>query len=183
MRASHLGDRLHQLLAVGEQLGDARLRLRQREQDVLGGDVLVAEAGRLLLRLLEDPDELGRGPDVRDGVPAQLRELLDRLVRATACLPGIDPEPLQNRDDDALVLIEEGGEEVGGSDLRVRALGREPLRGCHRFLGANREPVWLHQPRMVAALVANVKKSMSRGLRYSRHGLGELWGGAALCRP
>ena len=45
MRAADLGDRLDEVLAIGQQVGDAGLRLGQGEQDVLGRDVLVAEAG------------------------------------------------------------------------------------------------------------------------------------------
>ena len=60
MRAADLRDRLDQVLAIGKQIGDARPLLGQGEQDVLGRDVLVAEAGGLLLGLLQDPDELAR---------------------------------------------------------------------------------------------------------------------------
>ena len=130
MRAADLGDRLDEVLAVGQQVGDAGLRLGEREQDVLGRDVLVAEAGRLLLGLLQDPDELARGADVGDGVAAQLGQLVRSPRgpgRAASC--GIDAEALQDRHDDALVLLEQGERAGGagrprGSSSRRRAAAR-----------------------------------------------------------
>jgi hypothetical protein len=34
---------------------------------------------------------------------------------------------------------------VRRGDLRIAALGGEPLRGGHGFLGLGRESVWLHR--------------------------------------
>ena len=58
---------------------------------------------------------------------------------------GVDAEALQDRHDDALVLLEQGEEQVGRGDLGVRVLGGEPLRGRHRLLGLDRESVRLHR--------------------------------------
>ena len=56
----------------------------------------------------------------------------------------VDAEALQDRHDDALVLLEQGEEKVGRGDLGVRVLRGEPLRGGHGLLGLDRESVWLH---------------------------------------
>ena len=57
----------------------------------------------------------------------------------------VDAEALQDRHDDALVLIEQGEEQMGRGDLGVRVLRGEPLCGGHRLLGLDRESVWLHR--------------------------------------
>ena len=53
VRAAHLGDRLLQRVAVGEEVGDAGGGVGQRQQEVLGRDVLVAELRHLLLGPLQ----------------------------------------------------------------------------------------------------------------------------------
>src|SRR5215210_1510165 len=144
VRPADLRDGLDQLLAVGEQVRDAGLRLRERQEDVLGRDVLVAEAARFLLGLLEHPDELARGADVRGRVAAQLGELLDRLRRPRAGVLRVDPKSLEDRHDDALVLLEQGAEKVGRGDLGVRVLRGEPLGGRYGLLALDGEAVSLH---------------------------------------
>ena len=69
------------ILRSGSSSETPDVGLGQRQQDVLGRDVLVAEAGRLLLGLLQHPDEFARGRHVGDGVAAQLGQLADRLAR------------------------------------------------------------------------------------------------------
>jgi hypothetical protein len=139
-----LRDRLHQVGPVGKEVGDAGLRFRQRQQQVLGRDVLVGELRGLLLGLLQDPDELLRGADVGDRVALQARERLDRLQRPLTGRLRVGAEALEDGDDDALVLLEQGGEEVRRGDLGVGVLGREPLRGGDGLLGLDREAVLLH---------------------------------------
>ena len=50
-------------------------------------------------------------------------------------------ETLQHRHDDALLLLEQAEQQVGGRHLGVGVLGGEPLRGRHGLLGLDREPV------------------------------------------
>jgi hypothetical protein len=141
---AHLGDRLDQPLAIGNQAGDAGFRVRESEQEVLRGDVLVGQAGGLLLGLLQHPDELLRGPDVRHGVAAEARQLLDRVAEAGASRCGVLSEALQHRHYNALILFEQGEQQVGGRHLGVGVLGGEPLGGRHGLLRLDREPVLLH---------------------------------------
>ena len=87
-------------------------------------------------------------------------EGLDRLPRAGAHGRRVVAEPLQDRDDDALVLLEQRGEQVRRGDLGVGVLGGEPLGGGHRLLRLDGEAIRLHAS-MVPAIASNVKKSKS----------------------
>ncbi len=60
---------LRELLAVGEEVGDAGGAVGEREEKVVGGDVLVAEGGHLALGALDDAGE-GGGEARLDGVGA-----------------------------------------------------------------------------------------------------------------
>ena len=77
-------------------------------------------------------------------LPLRRRQLRDRLARALAQRLGVLAEALEHRDDDAVLLLEQGGEQVRGRDLGVGVLGGEPLRGRHGLLGLDREAVLLH---------------------------------------
>ena len=91
-------------------------------------------------------------------LPLSLGQLLDRLAGPAAGVLRVDAEPLQDRHDDALVLLEQGEEQVGRGDLGIRVLRGEPLRGGHRLLGLDRESVWLHLGPMVAAFSRESKE-------------------------
>ena len=101
-RTSEIGQ---QRSALWKQAGEAGFLVGQRQQDVLGGDVLVGEPSGLLLGLLQDPDELLGGADVGNGVAAQRGQLRDRIARAGAKRLDILAEALQHRHDDALLLL------------------------------------------------------------------------------
>ena len=143
VRAAHLGHRLFQRAAVGEDVGDAGALVGEREQDVLGRDVLVAELRHLALGLLEDLDEGRGGTDL--GRLGQLRQPLHRLHRAGGDRVDVGAQLLQDRHDQAVVLAHQRHQQVGGGDLGVAPLRGERLRCGDRFLGLDREPVGLHQ--------------------------------------
>jgi hypothetical protein len=132
VRSAHLVDRLEEPLAGG---ADVDLRVvGQREQEMLGRDVLVAEAARLLLRVLED---LGRDPvDRRRGhvLAGDLRGGVERLVRASADADHVHARVLEHGHDDAALLLEQGGEQVVRARLRVLARGGKALSGRERLL-------------------------------------------------
>src|SRR5207247_10277077 len=112
--------------------GGAVAILRERDQEVLGRDVVVLEAEGLRLRALEalpralaqvlaasaaDRGELGKlGPE----------RLLDRV--------GTGPELGKEVADDAVALLGEGGEQVVGLDRLVVLLLRARLGGRMLFL-------------------------------------------------
>ena len=122
----------------------ARFFRGDHQKKMLGRDVLVRERGGLLLGLLQDPDELLGGADVGHGVAAELGKLPDRLLGGGAHLGRIAAEALQHGDDDAVLLVEQGEQEVGRGHLGVGVLGRDALSARDGLLGLDREPVLLH---------------------------------------
>ncbi len=142
VRAAHLGDRLLQRAAVGEEIGDAGAGLGQGEEDVLGGDVLVAERGHLLFGPLQGRDEGGGGTHL--GGLTQLRQLLDRGYRAARDRVRVGAELLQDRHHQPVLLAQQGDQQVRRGHLGVLALGGEGLGGGDRFLGLDGEPIRLH---------------------------------------
>ena len=85
-----------------------------------------------------------RGPTSGTVLPLSCGQLVDRLARPRARVLCIDAEALQDRNDDALVLLEQGEKQVGRGDLGVRVLRGEPLRGGHGLLGLDCESIRLH---------------------------------------
>jgi hypothetical protein len=152
VRPPRLGDRLDERLALGKDVGDARCLVGEREQDVLDRDELVAERGHLLLGPLEDANEPLRRPELRLGVAAQRRQVGDRGPGALGDRADVGGELAQDRGDEAVLLLEDGDEEVRRADLGVARLRRELLRGGDRLLGPDREPVRLHSPTSLAQI-------------------------------
>ncbi len=142
VRAAHLLDRLGELVARGARV-DGGLG-REREQQVLGGDVLVAHRARLVVGRLEQADEAlaERGGAC---VAADGRRGVERLVREAAHALGIRAGAAQHRDDDAAVLLEQRKEEVMGHDLGVAARAGKALSRGERLLGLDCESISLHQ--------------------------------------
>lgn len=68
----------------------------------------------------------------------------DRVARLGAGGVGVDAEALQDRHYHAVLLLEQGGEEVRWRDLGVGSVGREPLSGGDSLLGLLREAILLH---------------------------------------
>ena len=92
------------------------LRLGEREQQVLGRDVLVAERLRFLLGLVEDLVQLARERRLRVAL------LGNRAVSALdllAELRDVDAELLEDGHDDALVLRQQGEQQMEVVDERI----------------------------------------------------------------
>ena len=107
-----------------------------REQQVLGRDVLVLELAHLVLGGAQDLDELARAAGRLRRAPAPLSFGSASSARAErlADRGGIDAELAQHRDDDAALLLEQHREQMLGRRLRVAALVGEPLCGLKRLL-------------------------------------------------
>ena len=149
VRAADVGDRLEDLLAaraVGAQrlagLGldarraraaGARWRCTRREQ--------LASLG---LGRAQDAEQLARGGRLgrRAG---QRRERVQGGVDVGAHARRVDAELAQDREHDAVVLLEQGGEQVLGRRLRVAPARGERGGGRDGLLGLDREAVGLHQ--------------------------------------
>ena len=144
VRPADLRDSLQERVAAGQEVAQSGGLVREGEQEVLGGDVLVAEPGHLLLRPLQGTHECLRGPQVWIGIAAQARQTVDRSERPLADRGDVGAELLEDRHDQAVVLIEQREQEVRRGDLCVAVLGGEPLGGGHGLLGLDREAVWLH---------------------------------------
>ena len=78
----HLGDRLLERVAAGEQLGDAGSLVGEGEEEVVGRDVLVALALHLLLGLLQHLAQRRRWLRLGLLVATQLRQFVGGLLGA-----------------------------------------------------------------------------------------------------
>ena len=158
-RRVDLRRRLGDLVALGQQVADAGGLLGQRQQDVVGGDVLVAERLHLALGPLQDVDQALGGADV--GSVARRR-------RSEARRPAPRP-PFSIETTSAPILRRIGGakpsscledreQQVGGGGLGVAALGGEPHRGGDGVAPHGGEAVCLHAA-ILGACRRRVKKS------------------------
>jgi hypothetical protein len=152
VRAAHHLERLEQALPGDalrlEQVRGLRaLGVGERDEQVLGAHVLVAEGLGLLLGLVEDRAqfacEVGLGVGLlgvaRDLALERLRERRDR-----------DTHLLQDGDDDALILREERGEEVRVVDQRVAVATRVADGVGEGFLGLHGQAIRGQHLRMEA---------------------------------
>ena len=78
MRAADLGDGLAQEAGLGERLAGGAGRLGERDQQVLGGDVLVAQLAGLALGGAQDVEQLA-GVGGLAGAGGDRREPVERL--------------------------------------------------------------------------------------------------------
>ena len=89
----------------------------QGEQEMLGGEVLVGEVLANLVGFVEDvakgPAELGLGAV---GVGQLVEDKFGLVARGD----NVDLDPVQEREDNALLLAEQGEQQVFRNDLRVR---------------------------------------------------------------
>ena len=90
----------------------------QRDQQVLGGDVLVAQLAGLALGGAQDVQQLA-GVGGLAGAGGDRREPVERVVDDAADLLGGGADLAQHGRDDALGLLEQHREQVLGLDLRV----------------------------------------------------------------
>ena len=113
VRAADLLERLQQLL-LGRPCGAQRVAgiagvTRDREQQVLGGDVLVAQLAHLVLRGAKHLDELARAARGlgRGALAAQLRQRVEGGAQGLANGRRVNAELAQHRDDDPFGLLEQ----------------------------------------------------------------------------
>ena len=115
----------------------------QREQDVLGRDVLVVELAGLALGEAQDVHQLAAGGGLL-GARGDRRELVEQLLGLRADRAGAGAELAQDGTDDAVGLIDQRDEQVLGLGLGVVAGGRHRDGGLQRLLRLDRKTVSLH---------------------------------------
>jgi hypothetical protein len=123
MRAADLLDGLEDVLALGQALD----RLGQREQQVLGGDVVVLQPPGLALGAAQDVEQLARGGRLAcaggDGGQA-----VKRAADLAADGDRIGADLAQDGIDDPLLLVEQSEQQVLRRRFRVAAVGGKPDR-------------------------------------------------------
>ena len=86
VRAAHLAQRVEHRVALdagaAHEVADTAGHFGHREEDVLGGEVVVVEGGALGVGRFEQAVRLGREAGLADGRAAHLRPLRERLVDA-----------------------------------------------------------------------------------------------------
>jgi hypothetical protein len=148
-RAADLLQRLEQRVLRctlrGETLpGRAGGLLGEREKEMLRRDVFVPELLCHLEGPVEDLVEIGRDDGV-GGCARHLRTVVELGLDLASEHRRIDPELLEDRDDDALVLPEQREEKMVRGKLGVAARARVALRLLDRFLGLDGELVESHR--------------------------------------
>ena len=98
----------------------------QRQEQVLGRQVLVVQLGPLRVGRVDDLLELAGHAGL---AAVRLRQLADGVVGRVAHRERGQPDALQDRQHDALLLAQQRGEQVVGGDLGV-ALGLGHLDGA-----------------------------------------------------
>ena len=133
MRAADLLDGGGEHVVARERGAGGAGRLREREQQVLGGDVLVAQLAGLSLGGAQDVEQLAgvaglarAGGDRREVVEGGVDDAADLLRRGA--------DLAQDGRDHAVVLLEQHGEQVLGLDLRVAPRGSKADRGLEGLL-------------------------------------------------
>jgi hypothetical protein len=159
---------------LGETEGQERLRgsglpvLEEREEEVLGGDVVVLEVRGDLFGEVQQLHE--DGGEARLGVLAgDVRELREELRDLLRGLAGRDADALEERGHDAAFLLEEGVGEVFGRDFRM-ALGAGRLGGLLKdFLGLVGEAVEVHGSRNLVSesKIVKYKSTVTMEIRIS----------------
>ena len=134
MTSPHLAKRREQGLVVDP--AEALALAVQREQEMLGGEVLVGEVLAHLIGFVEDvaegPAELGLGAI---GVGQFVEDEFGLVARGD----DVDLDPVQERKDNPLFLAEQGEQQVFRNDLRVRS-GPTEFGGCREGFGCFERP-------------------------------------------
>ena len=116
--AAHLLERAeHGVVGDAEraqQIAHAAGDLAHREQQVLGGEVVVAEVGALAVGGFEGGVRRGRQLRLLRGLAVDLRQRSQRLVDPVAHRLGGDAQPLQHRQHHTLGLRHQRGQQVLG---------------------------------------------------------------------
>ena len=146
VRAAHLLDGLGELVArgAGVELGVRR----ERQKQVLGRDVLVAHAARLVVGALEQVDQRAAERGGGRGLAGNGRQLVGGLVREPPRALRVGSGAPQDGDDDAALLLEQREQQVERDYLGVAARAGEPLRRGEGLLGLDGETISLHSSRV-----------------------------------
>ena len=149
VRAADGLDRLDDVLlaraVAAQRLAGGGLVVGEREQQVLGRDVLVLELAPARARRRAGRRR-ARGASGRLGGRAlDGRELVERGVDVVADGLRAGAELVEDRDDDAVLLLEQDGEQVLGRGLGVVARGGERAGGLERGAGLGREAIDVHR--------------------------------------
>ena len=113
--------------------GKALDGLAQREQQMLGRDVLVLQLARLALGGAQDVEQLAR----RGGLAGARRDRGQTIeLAADLAADGgrVGSDLAEDRADDALLLVEQREQQVGGSGFGVAPVGRDADRRLQRLL-------------------------------------------------
>jgi len=153
----HLRERLVQrILGQSQFLQELRNRgaprfRRERDEEVLGADVLVLQAlGFRLCRLKDQAHPWGQA-DVR---AVGLRQRLEQPARLRGSAGRINGHLAEDRRHNAVGLLDQRNEQVLGRDLRVVGFGGEVLGGDHRLLRLLSKFVQVHRRYAALCLAA-----------------------------
>ncbi len=146
MRPTDLGQRVAQPLGIETLVLDqpprrGPLLLHQRQQQVLGGDVLVAQ---LLGDLLGPVEHLRHRPveGRRLVAPLLTRKAGDLRLDLVGQPRHHHAGLLEHRLDDAILLGQERSQQVGIVDHRIAPIAGVLQRATHRLLRLERQPFW-----------------------------------------
>ena len=139
VRAADLLDGLGDVVALGQAVDG----VGEGEQQVLGGDVLVAELAGLALGGAQDVQQLARGGGLA-GAGRDRGQAVERAADLAAEGARVGAHLAQHGADDPLLLVEQREQQVLGRGLAVAAVGRQADRLLDRLLGFDGEAVELH---------------------------------------
>ena len=131
---AQLGERLRQSINIDPGLGEnaTRLGLRcgQRDEQMLGRDVLVTGGLGALTRVANDREQGVRGLGVASGCTLRARERHEGIASARADRAHVRPNGLEQGECDALALLNQRLKQMDGFHLRVTGCtGRLQRRG------------------------------------------------------
>ena len=145
-------ERGQQRLAGGAGAGQHRGRLAvgagQPDQQVLGGDELVAQGARLLPGGVEHAQELAGRRGGGHGGAADAGQPAHGGLGLGPDVGGVGAGRLEQGDGDAVGLLEEGDQQVQGLECGLAAVDGQPLGGRHGLLRTGGELALRHRGRV-----------------------------------
>ena len=139
LRAAHRGQSLENGVVGGalprqDFLRRIALQVRDGQQQVLGGNVLVLEIGRFLEGALQKfVRRLGeRG--LRGSAAGDFGQALDLAIGLVQHGLRTDADFLQHRQNDAFFVLQQRRQQVQRQQFRIAVLGGEVVAALHRFL-------------------------------------------------
>ena len=147
--AAHLLERAeHGLVAhadAAEEVADPTSDLAHGEEQVLGGEVVVAQGGPLGVSGFEGGVRARGQLRLLGGLAVDLGDARQRVVDPVAQGPARDADALEDGEHHALGLREQARQQVLGRDLRVVQLARERLGGAQGLTGLAGELVGIER--------------------------------------